>query len=208
MKKLIFASLYWLAVAILQTLLIWIVARTGLGIDPPEAPQKQWPKNANLPKYTSTNQGRGQMTVRQQTKIRRGGRTRADGPHPIDIHVGARIRMRRTLLGMTQEELGDALALTFQQVQKNERGTNRVGASRLFEISRIFNVPIMYFYEEMSAATATNRSTPQKAPEFDRDPLVKRETLALVRAYYRIGDPRVRKRLFELIKALARAEAA
>ena len=143
------------------------------------------------------------MTDRQQTKKRRGSRTRADGPHPVDIHVGARIRMHRKLLGISQEKLGDALALTFQQVQKYERGANRVGASRLFEIARILDVPIGFFYADMSAATATSRITPQGAPEFDRDPLAKRETLELVRAYYRIGDPRVRKRLFELTKALA-----
>ena len=139
----------------------------------------------------------------EQTKRRRRGRPRGDGPHPIDIHVGARIRMRRTLLSMSQGKLGDALALTFQQVQKYERAANRVGASRLFDISQILDVPVAYFFEEMSAATATGRSTPQKAPEFNRDPLAKRETLELVRAYYRIGDPRVRKKIFELTKAVA-----
>ena len=106
---------------------------------------------------------------------------------------------------MSQGTLADGLAMTYQQVQKYERGMNRVGASRLFEIARILDVPVGFFYEEMSAATATSRSTPQSAPEFHRDPLAKRETLELVRAYYGIGDPRVRKRMFELTKAVAAA---
>ena len=141
---------------------------------------------------------------------RRGRRGRRAGPHPVDIHVGSRIRMRRTLLGMSQEKLGDALALTFQQVQKYERGANRVGASRLFEISRILDVPVSFFFEEMAPETAA--LTPysvdasgmeESSEELERDPLAKRETLELVRAYYRIGDPRVRKRMFELTKAVA-----
>jgi len=137
---------------------------------------------------------------------RRGRRGRRAGPHPVDIHVGSRVRMRRTLLGMSQEKLGDALALTFQQVQKYERGANRVGASRLFEISQILDVPVSFFFEEMSPETAAltpHSVAPESSEEFERDPLAKRETLELVRAYYRISDPRVRKRLFELTKAVA-----
>jgi transcriptional regulator with XRE-family HTH domain len=107
---------------------------------------------------------------------------------------------------MSQEKLGDALALTFQQVQKYERGANRVGASRLFEISRVLDVPVSFFFEEMSEETAdldrAQRGAAEASEEFERDPLTKRETLELVRAYYRIGDPRVRKRLFELTKAI------
>lgn len=118
--------------------------------------------------------------------------------------------MRRTLLGMSQEKLGDALGLTFQQVQKYERGANRVGASRLFEISRVLDVPVSFFFEEMPAETASlassapgGRGDGEEIEEFERDPLAKRETLELVRAYYRIADPRVRKRVFELTKAVA-----
>jgi transcriptional regulator with XRE-family HTH domain len=128
----------------------------------------------------------------------------------VDIHVGSRVRMRRTLLGMSQEKLGDALGLTFQQVQKYERGANRVGASRLFEISRILDVPVSFFFEDMPSEAAepqfvagANQGDAETSEEFDRDPLAKRETLELVRAYYRIGDPRVRKRVFELTKAVA-----
>ena len=129
------------------------------------------------------------------------------GPHPVDSHVGGRLRMKRILLGMSQQMLADALGLRFQQVQKYERGANRVGASRLYEISQIFGVPISFFFEDMSQETSTGRSADGTAPiagvEFDRDPLAKRETLELVRAYYRISDPRVRKRLFELTKGIA-----
>ena len=137
--------------------------------------------------------------------VSRGRRARGQGPHPVDIHVGSRIRMRRTLLGLSQEKLGDALGLTFQQVQKYERGANRVGSSRLYEISRILDVPISFFFEEMtgdvsSAGAAAPVNTGEGA---QRDPLAKRETLELVRAYYRIDDPRVRKRVFELMKSIA-----
>ncbi|MFQ5764113.1 MAG: helix-turn-helix domain-containing protein [Rhodospirillales bacterium] len=132
-------------------------------------------------------------------------------PNPVDIHVGSRVRLRRTLLGLSQEKLGDAVGLTFQQIQKYERGANRIGASRLFQLSRILDVPISFFFDEMPAGLKTTegqvarglRERDQKTLE--PDPLARRETLELVRAYYRISDPRVRKRLFELTKALANA---
>ena len=136
-------------------------------------------------------------------------------PSPVDVHVGTRIRLRRTLLGMSQERLGDALGLTFQQVQKYERGVNRVGASRLFDLSRILDVPINYFYDNMSEAMAANggptRATagfaePQDGFGSADETLSKRETLELVRAYYRITDPNVRKRVFDLMKSMAPAE--
>ena len=131
-------------------------------------------------------------------------------PNPVDIHVGSRVRLRRTLLGFSQEKLGQALSLTFQQVQKYERGANRIGASRLYQLSRILDVPVSYFFEDMpdygAPATAKNTSGLADEPaEFERDPLAKRETLELVRAYYRISNARVRKRVFELAKALASA---
>jgi transcriptional regulator with XRE-family HTH domain len=132
-------------------------------------------------------------------------------PSPIDVHVGSRIRLRRTLLGMSQERLGEALGLTFQQVQKYERGVNRVGASRLFDLSRVLDVPISFFFDDMPeplAAVYGNQSTRRSAgfaegqEGFGDDTLSRRETLELVRAYYRITDPSVRKRVFELIKSL------
>ncbi|WP_337996458.1 helix-turn-helix domain-containing protein [Oleispirillum naphthae] len=138
------------------------------------------------------------------------GRTPQGNPNPVDVHVGSRIRLRRTLLGMSQERLGDALGLTFQQVQKYERGTNRVGASRLWDLSRVLDVPISFFYEDMSEGVADKSprliSGLDEEPEtIGTDPLTKRETLELVRAYYRIADPTVRKRVFDLAKALASA---
>lgn len=132
-------------------------------------------------------------------------------PNPVDIHVGARIRLRRTLLGMSQEKLGEAIGLTFQQVQKYERGTNRVGASRLYDLSLVLDVPIQYFYDDMADTVAEQaprlRAGLSEAPEdsYERDPMAKRETLELVRAYYRVKDPHVRKRIFELCKAMAAA---
>src|SRR6195952_4825225 len=115
---------------------------------------------------------------------------------PIDAHVGSRIRLRRTLMGMSQERLGEALGLTFQQVQKYERGVNRVGASRLFDLSRVLDVPISFFFDDMPDSLAANfggvpnrraGSTELQDP-FGDDTLSRRETLELVRAYYRITD--------------------
>jgi transcriptional regulator with XRE-family HTH domain len=136
-------------------------------------------------------------------------------PNPIDVHVGQRVRQRRTLLGMSQEKLAEAIGLTFQQVQKYERGANRVGSSRLFDLARVLDVPIAYFFEDMEANVAAkspsrlmgvseSKLQPYAA---EPDPLAKRETLELVRAYYKINEPRVRKRIFELTKALARVSA-
>jgi transcriptional regulator with XRE-family HTH domain len=132
-------------------------------------------------------------------------------PSPVDIHVGSRVRLRRTLLGLSQEKLGEAVGLTFQQIQKYERGANRIGASRLFEFSRILDVPVSFFFDDMServtgtdGAAAGMADQPQSS--LDPDPLTRRETLELVRAYYRISDPQIRKRLFELTKSLGAVE--
>ena len=122
-------------------------------------------------------------------------------PRPVDIHVGSRVRLRRTLLGMSQEKLGEAVGLTFQQIQKYERGANRIGASRLYEFSQILDVPVSFFFDDMS--TAVVEADPGSSLTMDKDPLAQRETLELVRAYYRIPAPAVRKRLFELAKTLA-----
>jgi transcriptional regulator with XRE-family HTH domain len=135
------------------------------------------------------------------------GRTPSGRPNPIDEHVGARVRMRRTLLRMSQERLGELLGLTFQQVQKYERGANRIGASRLYDLSRVLDVPVTYFFEEMSseiqAASPRHMVTAtEDPPEFSAELMVQRETLELVRAYYRITDPAVRQRVQELAKAL------
>lgn len=143
------------------------------------------------------------------------GSDRESRPSPIDIHVGSRIRLRRTLLGMSQERLGEALGLTFQQVQKYERGVNRVGASRLFDLSRVLDVPISFFFDDMPDSVASTfaansgRRTAGLAELSDTvadDTMSRRETLELVRAYYRITDPAVRKRVFELIKSMGPLE--
>ncbi len=127
-------------------------------------------------------------------------------PNPVDVHVGHRVRLRRTLLGMSQDRLGQALGLTFQQVQKYERGVNRIGSSRLYRLSQILDVPVSFFFDEMSlldeSAAPGLRERP--AEPFETDPMIKRETLELVRAYYRIADPTARKRLYELTKAIAK----
>jgi transcriptional regulator with XRE-family HTH domain len=134
-------------------------------------------------------------------------------PSPVDIHVGSRVRLRRTLLGLSQEKLGEAVGLTFQQIQKYERGANRIGASRLFEFSRILDVPVSFFFDDMSDRVAgadggaAGMADQPQAP-LEPDPLTRRETLELVRAYYRISDPQIRKRLFELTKSLGATEDA
>lgn len=148
-------------------------------------------------------------------KARRAGprRRRGGGPHPIDVHVGGRIRLRRTLLGLSQEKLGEMIGLTFQQVQKYERGSNRVGASRLFDLSRVLDVPMSFFFEDMDeqppAKSSRRRGGEDKAQAANAGaPIAKRETLELVRAYYRIDDADVRKRVFDLVKAMGIAAAA
>ncbi len=128
-------------------------------------------------------------------------------PNPVDVHVGTRLRVRRTLLGMSQTDLGNALGLTFQQVQKYERGTNRISASRLFALSQMLDVPVEYFFDDMPAEVAASSPAQgggkaKKPPSYEADPIAKRETLELVRAYYKIRDPEIRRRLFEMTKAL------
>ncbi len=132
---------------------------------------------------------------------------RSKGISPIDGHVGARVRQRRTLLGMNQTKLGDALGLSFQQVQKYERGTNRISSSRLYDLARVLDVSIEHFFEDIPVAVAASSPAgggdrAKKPPRDEPDPLVRRETLELVRAYYKIEDADVRKRLRELIKAV------
>ncbi|HEC90494.1 MAG TPA: XRE family transcriptional regulator [Alphaproteobacteria bacterium] len=144
-------------------------------------------------------------TAAAKPGLRKDG-TRIGDPRPVDVHVGGRVRVRRTLLGLSQEKLGAAVGLTFQQIQKYERGTNRIGASRLFELSRVLDVPISFFFEGIVPGGKRGRAglSDQGQETFKRDPLAKRETLELVRAYYKISDPKVRKRLFELVKSIAK----
>jgi transcriptional regulator with XRE-family HTH domain len=123
---------------------------------------------------------------------------RGEGPNPIDVHVGARLRLRRTLLGLSQEKLGEAVGITFQQLQKYERGSNRISASRLFNLSQVLEVPVSFFFDDMPD---TVPGAPESFdPETPMPPLGRRETLELVKCYYRIKDPRVRRKVFDLVK--------
>jgi len=143
---------------------------------------------------------------------------RSENPDPIDIYVGSRLRMRRNLVGLSQEQLGKALGLTFQQIQKYERGINRMGSSRLFQIAKTLSVPVSYFFEEIPEALtlsgqpgfADDEQTPMTAPasekQGDYDILRRRETLELIRAYYRIQDNKQRRKVYELIRSMSDEE--
>ena len=125
----------------------------------------------------------------------------------VDAQIGSRVRVRRMLVGMSQEKLGELLRVTFQQVQKYERGTNRISASRLFQASRALGVAVAWFFEEMSDAAASASATAavvagEKAGIDPDRKLLRRETLELVRAYYSISDVRLRRRLYEMAKAM------
>jgi transcriptional regulator with XRE-family HTH domain len=114
------------------------------------------------------------------------------------------MRQRRALLGMSQTALGKAVGLTFQQVQKYERGANRMGSSRLFEFAKVLDVPISFFFEEMDADTAASRRKPGRPKKGEPDVNTKRETLELVRAYYKIGNEDVRKQIRGMVQELAK----
>ncbi len=144
---------------------------------------------------------------------KRSGRKRGSNAYnPIDVHVGARLRARRTLLGLSQTALGDALGITFQQQQKYESGNNRISASRLYDVSKLLDIDISYFFDEMDQAIESesparliqkkSKRSPRKPPKSE-DPLHKRETLEFVRAYYRITDPKIRGHVRKLIQSTA-----
>ncbi len=116
------------------------------------------------------------------------------GPHLTDVHVGNRVRIRRTMLGMSQMKLAELIGFTYQQIQKNETGAIRMGASRLYALSGVLGVPVSYFFEGLDDARS----------EGGEDTLTKRETLELVKAYYGIKSNKMRERLFELVKTAAR----
>jgi transcriptional regulator with XRE-family HTH domain len=129
-------------------------------------------------------------------------------PNPVDAHVGSRVRLRRMLLGMSQERLGESMGLTFQQVQKYEKGVNRIGASRLFQISKILDIPVQFFFEEAPNAGPgdTGKAPGMAEPEseaFILEFLNSREGLELNRAFVKISDPKVRKSVVDLVRALS-----
>ncbi len=127
-------------------------------------------------------------------------------PNPIDVHVGQQIRHRRAELGISQEQLAAALGISFQQVQKYERGLNRVGASRLHDLTRALDVPIGYFFEDVPDGPAVSRGgfrgMREEQQPVENDMLGRRETLDLIRAFTRITDPAVRRQVLELVRSL------
>ncbi|MDD2324866.1 MAG: helix-turn-helix transcriptional regulator [Alphaproteobacteria bacterium] len=136
-------------------------------------------------------------------------------PDPVDVHVGSRLRLRRNLLGMSQEQLGKACGLTFQQIQKYERGTNRMGSSRLYQFAKILDVSISYFFDDVRTdrlspsaqiGFAENEQTPLDMGGSENEMLHRRETLELIRAYYKIQDAKTRRKVYELIKSMAESE--
>ena len=135
-------------------------------------------------------------------------------PNPVDIHVGGRVRFRRMLLGMSQEKLGERLGLTFQQVQKYEKGINRIGASRLYDLSQVLNVPVQFFYDEapvqyeqgmtsreVAAGFAESGNTPGES--YITEFLNTREGLELNKAFVKIGEAKTRRAIVELVRSLA-----
>ncbi len=134
-------------------------------------------------------------------------------PDPVDVHVGRRLRLRRTLLGMSQEQLANSVGVTFQQIQKYERGSNRVSASRLYDISKVLGVPVAFFFEDINDDVTGERRAPvvpempgvsePAIPAYEQDPLQKNETLELIRAYWRLPSDNVRKRALDLLKSMS-----
>lgn len=123
--------------------------------------------------------------------------------HPVDVYVGKRLRLKRTLLGLSQEAIGNAIGVTFQQIQKYERGINRMGASRLYDFARALGVPVSYFFDGYNTESPAYGMAEGEAPAFDNDQMPNRETVEMMRAYYRIKNPTQRKRVLDLMKAMA-----
>lgn len=130
-----------------------------------------------------------------------------NSPHPVDIHVGRRLRLKRTILGLSQEAVGKEIGVTFQQIQKYERGINRMGASRLYDFAKALGVQVSYFFdgygEYMNEAGEVLAAAEPDNAGFEHEKINNRETLEIMRAYYRIKNPAVRKRIIELVKAFA-----
>ena len=146
--------------------------------------------------------------IGKENQNKKVARNRANGaPEAVDVHIGRRVRRRRTVLGISQAKLAEALGLTFQQVQKYERGANRISAGRLHFISDILGVPISYFFDGI--LPSFNKAQQKiglsaSLAEHRHDPMLDREALELVRAYYKINDPLIRRRIFELTKQLGK----
>ena len=164
------------------------------------------------------------MTVQIKTKTkekaapvaRNSRRSSVDGdePNPVDVFVGQKLKARRTLIGMTQEKLAEATGITFQQVQKYEKGRNRLSASRIFQFSRVLNIPVAYFFEGFFSSDtliglqgrfADNEQEPFEAEtEASDDVMLQKETIDLVRTYYTITDEKLRKDFLKMLKQMAK----
>jgi len=156
------------------------------------------------------------MTSEEVNAGRRRRAASIDGPDPIDIHVGQRMRLRRTMLGKSQDQMARALGVSFQQVQKYERGTNRISASRLFDVSRFLNVPVSYFFEDLTEDAVAARDEEVKVtfasngdaiPGIQDDPMKRTESLELIQTYWRLPTDTVRGRVLEMLKSLVRSSA-
>jgi transcriptional regulator with XRE-family HTH domain len=125
-------------------------------------------------------------------------------PNPVDKHVGSRVRMRRVLIGMSQEKLGEALGITFQQIQKYEKGTNRIGASRMQQIATVMSVPVSYFFEDAPGADGKQSGFGEShGSDYVVDFLTTTEGLQLNKSFVKISDPKVRRKIVDLVSALA-----
>lgn len=130
--------------------------------------------------------------------------------NPVDAHVGSRVRLRRMLVGLSQEKLGDRMGLTFQQIQKYEKGVNRIGASRLYQLSQILEVPVQFFFEGAPATNGSSSSSSFSQPEtetFLYEFLNTRDGLELNRAFVRISDAQVRRSVVDLVRSIGQCES-
>ena len=153
----------------------------------------------------------------QTKKFRRQPITaKENGPDPVDVHVGRRLRLRRTLLNISQEQLAVSVGVTFQQIQKYERGTNRVSASRIYDLARVLGVEISFFFEDIShsvTATRLTQNLPLQAglgekpsPSYEQNPISRSETMELIRSYWRLPSSEMRKHVLELLNSMSRRD--
>lgn len=122
--------------------------------------------------------------------------------HPMDVHVGKRLRLRRSMLGMSQEALGNAIGVTFQQIQKYERGINRIGSGRLHDFAKLMKVSVAYFYEGFEGTESESHGFAEDAVGFDHEAVDNKDSIAMLRAFNKIRNPQVRKQLINLAKAI------
>ncbi len=146
---------------------------------------------------------KSKKTLRRKPQQKKKG-----GPDPMDVHVGGRVRLRRMVLGMSQDALGKALGLTFQQVQKYEKGSNRIGAGRLKQLSELLEVPVQFFYDDYDSVIGGRGFAENGATDPFMELLHSQEGVQLCRYYSEIEDPKVRKRVLELVRSISETETA